>query len=179
MAKQSLFPEHFYRYACRQKHIYSLESHIFVGFFLLQSEIVLFFGNFYLLLDIIKSIPIRTYFLSSSGLKILNLSAISSGSGRMFRRSSGTDLLSLYVATPIGASILLRAYSTTVLSLLLQIIIPMEGFSSGSFTCSSRAVSYICILPAYSASKSPIFNSIATRQRSLLWNSSRSSQKSR
>lgn len=118
--------------------------------------------TFHIIFQAIK--PTYILFVSNT----LNLLTISSGSGNNSFISSGRESLSLYVATPIGTFDCFNAYSTYVLSLLLQMIIPIDGFSPGSFICSSSAVRYSCIFPAYFASNSPIFNSIATKLLNLL-----------
>lgn len=60
-------------------------------------------------------------------------------SGSASRNSFGSSFDVRYVATPIGFEVS-RNDNSTILSLFdLQRIMPMDGFSSGSFTYSSRA----------------------------------------
>lgn len=54
-----------------------------------------------------------------------------------------------------------RAYSTTVLFLLLQRIIPIDGFSPSIRTVSSKTDSKNCIFPTYSGINSETFSSTA------------------
>ena len=69
-------------------------------------------------------------------IKDSSFRAISSDAGSNSLYASGSSDERLYVATPMGIAEVLRAYSTIILLLDLQMMIPMAGFSCGSLTVS-------------------------------------------
>lgn len=72
------------------------------------------------------------YFIPSNNFEI------SSGEGNFPLSFSGRVETILYSATPMGLFDSRRAYFTMFLFLDLQMIMPIEGFSWGCFTRSSR-----------------------------------------
>jgi hypothetical protein len=87
---------------------------------------------------IIKSIIYQNIHRISSK-KYSNFLLISSEEGKRFFILCPRVAVSLYVATPIGWLLSFSAYSTVVRFFSLQIMIPIDGFLSGSLTVSFKA----------------------------------------